>query len=475
MSLSSAMSAAVSGLTASGRGLQVVSDNIANALTDGYGARRIELESNQFGGTRITGIQRLTDPALTANRRQSDADLAAAEQHAAFATRLEQLYGAVDEPGSISGTLNQFKADLITAASTPESTQRLTIAAQSAKDLVAAINTAATGISDLRQRADTRIATEVEALNSDLQRVQRLNRQIVQTEASGNDASGLYDQRQQTLDRINEIVPVRVLPRDNNQVALVSQKGAILLDGKAAEIGFVPATYITPDLSLGAGDLSGLTLNGSAQPSERGGPLGGGRLGAAFDIRDRKAPDAQADLDSFARSLIERFDPASATPGAGVFTDVTGPFDPMDEVGIANRLRLDTRLDPDGAPEVWRLRDGLDAGSPGPVGDPGGLTDMIDWLDAREVPSNPGLSTTALSAVQFASGLSSRASLERVDAERSLSHATVSKAELERIEQENGVDTDTELQSLIAIEQAYAANARVLTTIDEMLQLLTRI
>ncbi len=35
-----------------------------------------------------------------------------------------------------------------------------------------------------------------------------------------------------------------------------------------------------------------------------------------------------------------------------------------------------------------------------------------------------------------------------------------------------GVDTDSELQSLILVEQAYAANARVLSVIDDLLNLL---
>ena len=40
---------------------------------------------------------------------------------------------------------------------------------------------------------------------------------------------------------------------------------------------------------------------------------------------------------------------------------------------------------------------------------------------------------------------------------------------------ETGVDTDRELQDLLIIEQAYAANARVLETIDKMIQRLMEI
>jgi flagellar hook-associated protein 1 FlgK len=41
---------------------------------------------------------------------------------------------------------------------------------------------------------------------------------------------------------------------------------------------------------------------------------------------------------------------------------------------------------------------------------------------------------------------------------------------LKTAELATGVDSDQELQNLLRIEQAYAANARVLQTIDAMMQ-----
>jgi len=37
---------------------------------------------------------------------------------------------------------------------------------------------------------------------------------------------------------------------------------------------------------------------------------------------------------------------------------------------------------------------------------------------------------------------------------------------------QDGVDTDQEMQTLLIVEQAYAANARVLQTADELIQTL---
>ena len=43
---------------------------------------------------------------------------------------------------------------------------------------------------------------------------------------------------------------------------------------------------------------------------------------------------------------------------------------------------------------------------------------------------------------------------------------------LKALELQGGVDTDHEMQQLLLIEQAYAANARVISTADDMIQTL---
>ena len=52
MTISSALSAALSGLTASSRAASVVSENIANAQTEGFGERELTLSSIAYGAGR---------------------------------------------------------------------------------------------------------------------------------------------------------------------------------------------------------------------------------------------------------------------------------------------------------------------------------------------------------------------------------------------------------------------------------------
>jgi len=60
----------------------------------------------------------------------------------------------------------------------------------------------------------------------------------------------------------------------------------------------------------------------------------------------------------------------------------------------------------------------------------------------------------------------------RQEGENLQTQAGARQAALSLLLMENGVDTDAEMQTLLSVEQAYAANARVLKTLDDLLQLL---
>jgi flagellar hook-associated protein 1 FlgK len=68
-----------------------------------------------------------------------------------------------------------------------------------------------------------------------------------------------------------------------------------------------------------------------------------------------------------------------------------------------------------------------------------------------------------------------RLGVQRLSAEQSVTFAATSYHETSQAERAFGVDTDSELQNLILVEQHYAANARMLQTINEMMDTLMRI
>lgn len=484
MSITTALQTAVSGLTAASRGVQLVSNNVANAGTEGYARRELQLSSLILGnagtGVRVAGIDRVVNGPILADLRLADVERRNGEAKLDFRTTFARLIGREGETGSLSALSTQLSSALIEAANRPDSETRLNGVAAAAKDIAALLNKAADGVQAARMQADQGIAAAVDWINAALSQARDLNVQIIRTTTSGGDPGGLLDERGRLVGQIAEWIPLHELPRTHGSVALMTPAGAMLLDSAPATIGFTATTYITADMVMG-GALSGLTLNGRASTLASGeGALGGGRLGALFDIRDGQAIEAQALLDGYALDLYQRFadpaaDPSLPAGAPGLFTDVGGAFTAPDAVGLADRLRLNALVDPAQGGAVWRLRAGLHAASPGEVGDSSQLLRLLDAFEAARPASSATLGGTARSAAGRADEVTALWSGGSHLLETRLTHSAARADALRELYLQDGVDTDAEMQKLLLLEQAYGANARVISTIDDLIRQLLSI
>jgi flagellar hook-associated protein 1 len=482
MSISASLSNALSGLTANARAAELVSSNVANATNPSYARRELLLGARVVGdtgqGVSVLGVDRIVDRSLLSDRRIASAAAASQDTRLRFQTSFETVIGSNSQPGSLTGRLAAFESAIVEAASRPDSEARLANVATTLRQLTDGFAVATDQVQQARLRADDAIASDVLRLNDALARVQDMNVLIRAAKASGNDASALMDQRQQAVDLISQIVPIREIQRDHDQIALVTSGGATLLDGKAATFGFTPVGLITPDMTLASGGLFGLTLNG--RPVAVGVPPGavdGGTLSANFEVRDKLAVDAQASLDAVARNLIERFqDPAVDTtraPGApGLVTDGGSAFLSLNEVGLAGRLMMNTIAEPAQGGALWHLRDGLGAMVQGPPGNGQLLASLHNALTAPQATASGPFASGFRSFAVLSSDLTSLAASARISAESDLGFARARADSLLELQLAQGVDTDQEMQKLLLIEQAYSANAKVVQTMDELINIL---
>lgn len=483
MTISGALNNAMSGLQAASRATQVISSNLSNALTEGYGTRSLELSSRivgGLGGVRVDGIMRNVDPVLVADRQLANASYANKRTTLDFMSNLERLVGTPGQDGALTQRIAAFESSLITAASRPDAPDRLETAINAARNLASSIKTTSDGIQDQRTRADHAINAQVNRLNEALLELQEVNSQVTTAQVRGLEDASYQDYRQKLIDEISEIVPVKSVPRANGSVALFTFGGAVLMDGKAGKIGFDPANLVSYGMSFAAGDLSGLTLNGNnIRTGPDDGALRGGSLSAQFEIRDQLAPDAQEQLDAVARDLVERFEDfapiSGGVPQAGLFTDSGGRFQSVNETGLAGRIGINQLVDPTQGGDTWKLRDGLGATVPGDVGDATLLQSMGAALSLSRAPASGDFGSGSFSAVNLSSTMMSLWASDRLNAEQTLSFASTQLGELTQLVLSEGVDSDAELQRLILIEQAYAANARMIKTVDEMMETLLRI
>ncbi|WP_121060842.1 flagellar hook-associated protein FlgK [Chachezhania antarctica] len=482
MSLSTALNNAMTGLAAAGRATANVSENLANSMTPSYGRRTLDLASATYGGgVRVLGSTRNVDPVILSNRRAAEADERNASVISTYSDTMVRLVGSPTDPNALSARLAEFESSLIEAQSRPDSVHRLDAVTVRADWLSQGIREAATGLRAERSRADRMIGLQVDRMNVALRRIAVLNTRITSTEASGGDSNGMRDERQALVDELSNMVPVHEVSRENGHIALFTYGGARLLDGSVSEIEFTVTGETAPHMTIDNGLLSGLTLNG--QPLTTSGSsshIAGGTLAAAFEIRDSLTVDMQTDLDSLARDLVERFetaglDPTSAPGDPGLFTDDGDPFDALNDLDIASRITINALVDPAQGGDSRLLRDGLGSGAPGDVGYAGQLQAFVDVLSDGRIPPSGRFGTVNLTASGLAASLTSRVSQAADYAGQNLSFASTSRTELERLELAEGVDSDAELQNLIVAEQIFAANARMIATVDELMETLLRI
>ncbi|WGW04633.1 flagellar hook-associated protein FlgK [Tropicibacter oceani] len=482
MSLTGALYNAFSGLKANSRAAALVSTNISNATTESYGRRELALSAGvagTHGGVTIKGVIRHSDPVLTADRRLSDANMGAAGDMYTFARRMEDLVGESGTSGSLTDRVTSLENALINAASNPAATQRLENIATTANDLAKSLNKLSDEVQLARQGADATIARHVTSLNEAVVRLDEINDDVVKANSTGGDVSTLLDERQRLIDGISEIVPLRVVARERGEIALFTQGGAVLLDGRPVEVGFEQTPSIGAGMSLSGGQLNGLTLAGLPVNSTESGMFAGGRLGAQFELRDVATVERQAQLDGIARDLIDRLGPGGpdSTLGAldpGLFTDAGIAFDPLNENGIAGRIEINALVAP-GSGQSWKLRDGLGAATQGEVGDASLLVAISAALEAQALPGSAALDAVPSSFINQVANFGSDVVGTRVRAENEQTFAISQNTGLKEIELSKGVDTDFELQMLMQIEQLYTANAKVMSTVDQLLERLMSI
>lgn len=480
MSLATALSNAISGLGATSRGTQVVSDNLSNIKTEGFARRELKQTAISYagagGGVRVDGIARVVNTALLAEFRSAGASATEADIRTVFFQKMEKLVGLPGDPQGLSYKLNEFRESLINANAQPDDTVRLSNVVNAAQNITQRLNHAAVEVQGHRRRADAAIRMDVQSLNDGLEQVAQLNRRIAIIDSIGKDPSALMDRRQLVLDKINKIIPLHVAQREASRVDIYTVSGATLLNGtKPVSISFTPTTYIDSQTNEG----ERLYVNGREITENGMKFFAGGSLSANFEVRDKLTTQMQRELDSFALELHNRFSNAQTDPTlgdnkAGLFTDGDSKASADNILGLSSRISLNPKISPQKTDKLWLLRSGMGATVEAPAGDTTQLARFHQALTKYYPPTNKSVFSEGGSLLNQLSELESHVSGRRVEAEEISAARNARMAMVSTRFLADGVDTDAELQQLLQYEQAYAANARVVQTIRDMMDEILR-
>ncbi|MHC2333010.1 flagellar hook-associated protein FlgK [Bradyrhizobium sp. USDA 4454] len=312
-SLDIARSIAFSGLSATQVQISIASANISNADTKGYTEKTANQSSSVTAGVgtgvTITGITSTVDKLLLKSLVSADSDLGAADTNNNYLTELQQLYGSTSSSGSsttgtsLANTIAAFESALSSLASTPSSASLQSNVVSALNAVTTQLQQTSSGIQKLRSNADQDIASSVTDINSDLQQISDLNKQIKQEAAAGQPTADLEDQRNSALQDLASQMNVSYFTNSSGDVQVYTGSGQALVDSTAHPLSYTPTSSVTAATTYTAGSatsgFSAITVNGVDITSQ----ITSGKVSALIALRDQTLPAAQSQLDELARQL----------------------------------------------------------------------------------------------------------------------------------------------------------------------------
>jgi flagellar hook-associated protein 1 FlgK len=345
MSLSQALSIAMSGLRANQLALSLTSSNVANSDTPGYirkTVNQIQTSSGSIGaGVSVTGVNRELDLYLQQQIRTEQSGASYADLRSSILSSLQSIYGT---PGG-TGTLETAFNKLVTAVqglSTSSDSQSARIGVlNAAQSLTQQLNSMSGGIQSLRSQAESGLNSAVNTANTAMQQIVNLNAQLASGDTTDAAAAALKDQRDQYVDQLSQLMDIRVIDNGNNQIQVFTNSGVQLVGAEASTLSFNPQGTVTPNTQWDAdptkSNLGTLTLhfpNGGSLNLIQTNSIRSGTIAGYLELRDKTLVQAQTQLDQFAANMSSLLSDKT-TAGTAVSSGPLNGFD-LDLSGLQN-------------------------------------------------------------------------------------------------------------------------------------------
>lgn len=463
MSTFSGLNAATTALWAQRRALDVTGQNIANATTEGYSRQRVEMRS--LGGSTVGAfystspgigegvsadtVTRVRDAFLEGRGQLERASAAQLTEEASSYRLIEQAFREPGDTG-IQSLLSDMWSGWEDVANNPQDQAARGQVLQRLESLVGGIQASQENLgSQWTQNRDS-LQVLVDDVNASARSVGELNAAIQLARRSGLAANDLTDRRDLLVMKLAGQVGATIRAKGDGVVDVLVG-GMSLVSGDSAT-SFAIAGTLDPDLT--GGDPVRLVTAAGSYPVRPGGTAAG-TLSALNVI----LPSYRAQLDTFAADLAtslnaaqdDGFD-ANGVRGGNVLESIDGGAVTAANLKVAfsdptriaaSSVGTDPPLAPvpsldngnaDAIAQLRRLSTGADAD----------YRRMIVELGVQSAVAQRNLDIQTVIATQ-------------VDAAR---------------ESVAGVNIDEEMTNMLQFQRAYAAAGRLVTAIDETLDVL---
>ncbi len=443
--LTSTMLMATQSLLANQGALQVTSNNIANANTPGYTRERAILsegppvpDGNLLYGSGVTldRIQSVRDQLIEIRISQENQQQGNAQ---AQASALQQVQGIfTDAKQGIGVDLTAFFNSLGQLSTNPANIPQRQAVLTAAQNLANSFHQTATNLTTTQNSLNLTVTQTVDQINTLTQQIAQLNAQVANLQKLGEEPGVLQDQEIGLIQQLSQLTDVSVIQTEAG-LSITSSGGAALVVG--GQSFALRATV----------DASGL-YRVYSQGKDITGAIQGGKLGGTLQVRDVTIPGFLNQLDTLAIEFAAAFNAAhaggsdlSGAAGQPFFSVTAGP-------GAANSFNV-AITDPSK----------IAASSDGSAGSNGNIS-ALTAVGTMPLPSGANPLDTYSNLVFNVGNLTAQAQAEESASSLSLNQLNDQRGAV------SGVSLDEEAANLIVYQRAFQAAARIVTTVDELMQ-----
>jgi flagellar hook-associated protein 1 len=468
------------GLFAQQAALNTTGHNIANANTEGYSRQRANMQATTgipypgmhasmepglLGtGVTVVSLQRLREDFLDIQYRNES------KREGYWDARLEtleKLEGIMNEPSDtgLQKVMDQMWQAWQDLAKDPTNTSARAVVRERSKAVADTFNSLYNHLQEVQRDLNNVIGVKAMEINSLGQQIATLNRQIGDVVPHGYQPNDLYDQRDVLLDKLSKLVSIQVTPAANGMVN-VTIEGREFVNGTQSQPVATQQNAQTGllDLTLGGGSFVPTT----------------GYMAGVYEARGQIVPDLMHRLDVLAVNLTKEINDlhrtgvslqdiknGGASSDLPFFVDASAPAGSKDYPKGAGSIAIN--------PAILASLDAIAAAQPEASGTPAGNNKnalaiaaiKFKVLQPGTGPNDLQESSTLDDYYRYTIG---QLGIDAQEAMRNQQNAELIVGTIDNQRQSvSGVSIDDEMAELVKYQHAYNASARVMTSVDEIL------
>ncbi|MGN1385881.1 MAG: flagellar hook-associated protein FlgK [Bacillus sp. (in: firmicutes)] len=497
------------GLAAQQSALYTTGHNIANANTDGYSRQRVNLTTTtpyeapgmnrsgiigQIGtGVQAESVQRIRDSFADLQYRTQNNKLGYYGAISESLTKMEEVMNEPSDSG-LQATMNEFWNALQTLSANPENSGARSVVASAGQMVADTYNYYYNSLTSIQQDIGDQIDVTIQEINTIIDNINKLNKQISEVEPHGMLPNDLYDHRDMLVDQLSSLVNIKVTKQKPDEyglakadaeglynIELVDEAGASydppvkLLEVTGKGLGDVQyfsvsikddtGNYISVEsVTVGSEEISNMNFSG-----ELAGLI---KSYGYMDGTNEKGyyPDMLKKLNTMAKAFADEFNNIHQSGKTNDGNAGVSFFEGADETDGQYAKHIKVNADITNNSSLVVTGETSDAGDNLIAQKLANLKtkSFTEYETFAGANSKPDMLSGNLDS--FYSGIIGSLGVDSQSVQKNLANTeTIIDSVQQRRESTSSVSLDEEMVNMITFQHAYNASSRMITVVDEML------